>query len=57
MCLHIWSATGSPHFVWVDFNVLAVRSYGFPLLVPLERLAHVERVGAIVVVVSDSAVD
>ena len=57
MCLHTCSAIVSPDFIRVDFDVLAVRSYGLPLLITLERLAHVERIGAIVVIVSDSAVN
>ena len=48
---------GSPHFVRVNFDILAIRPDSLSLLVSLERLPHVESVAAVVVVVDYSSVD
>jgi len=51
------SFRSSPNLRRVDFDVLAIRTHSFPLLVSSERLPHIEGVGAIGVVVYYSSVD
>jgi hypothetical protein len=48
---------GSPHFSGIDFDVFAVGSHCLPVFIALERLAHVEGIATIVVIVRYSAID
>ena len=47
----------SPDFGWIDLDVLAIRADCLALLVPLQRLAHVEGVTSVIVVVGNLSID